>query len=161
MNFSGDEEEDVIRCICGFYRDEGVMIQCERCLVWQHCDCVKGDPSAEHYLCERCDPREVDLEIPLDAVPEYAEPGEKHYLTLMRDDLQIKQGIFYFLMFSSVLEIDLMKLSSVLFAGDTVYVLREMENPETKTRHTFRTIKNFKFEDCDIFRVERLYINEK
>ncbi|XP_065205528.1 histone-lysine N-methyltransferase ash1-like [Planococcus citri] len=132
----GDEEEDVIRCICGFYKDEGVMIQCERCLVWQHCDCVKGDPNAEFYLCERCNPRELDYDIPLDSVPEYAQPGEKHYLTLMRDNLQIKQG-------------------------DTVYVLRDIFNPETKTRHTFKTIKNFKFDDCDIFRVERLWINEK
>ncbi|XP_065200673.1 uncharacterized protein LOC135831812 isoform X2 [Planococcus citri] len=132
----GDEEEDVIRCICGFYKDEGVMIQCERCLVWQHCDCVKGDPNAEYYLCERCNPRELDYDIPLDSVPEYAQPGEKHYLTLMRDNLQIKQG-------------------------DTVYVLRDIFNPETKTRHTFKTIKNFTFDDCDIFRVERLWINEK
>ena len=28
-----DEEEDIIRCICGVYRDEGVMIQCEQCFV--------------------------------------------------------------------------------------------------------------------------------
>lgn len=68
------------------------MIQCERCLVWQHCDCVKADTNAEHYLCERCNPRDVDYEISLDVLPDYASPGEKHYLTLMRDDLQIRQG---------------------------------------------------------------------
>ena len=27
------EEEDVIRCICNIYRDEGLMIQCEMCEV--------------------------------------------------------------------------------------------------------------------------------
>ncbi|CAG7671787.1 unnamed protein product [Allacma fusca] len=32
--------EDVIRCICGTYSEEGFMIQCEKCLVWQHGDCV-------------------------------------------------------------------------------------------------------------------------
>jgi hypothetical protein len=29
----GSDEEDVIRCICGIYRDEGMMLQCEKCLV--------------------------------------------------------------------------------------------------------------------------------
>lgn len=28
-----EEEEEVIRCICNIFRDEGLMIQCERCLV--------------------------------------------------------------------------------------------------------------------------------
>lgn len=70
----GGEEEDVIRCICGLYRDEGLMIQCERCLVWQHCECVKADPAAAIYHCERCVPRDVDLEIPLD---EYTEHGHR------------------------------------------------------------------------------------
>lgn len=48
------------------------MIQCERCLVWQHCDCVKADDSIEHYLCERCEPRDVNLEIIMEPQPEYA-----------------------------------------------------------------------------------------
>lgn len=28
-----DKDDDVIRCICGMYKDEGVMIQCEKCMV--------------------------------------------------------------------------------------------------------------------------------
>jgi len=28
-----DEEEEVIRCVCGIFRDEGLMIQCEKCFV--------------------------------------------------------------------------------------------------------------------------------
>lgn len=28
-----DKDDDVIRCICGMYKDEGMMIQCEKCLV--------------------------------------------------------------------------------------------------------------------------------
>lgn len=28
-----EEEEEVISCICNIFRDEGLMIQCERCLV--------------------------------------------------------------------------------------------------------------------------------
>lgn len=44
-------EEDVIRCICGTYSDEGFMIQCEKCLVWQHGNCVgvKPDEGVEAY----------------------------------------------------------------------------------------------------------------
>ena len=30
-----EKDEDVIRCICGLYKDEGLMIQCEKCMVRQ------------------------------------------------------------------------------------------------------------------------------
>ncbi|XP_066595274.1 histone-lysine N-methyltransferase ash1 isoform X2 [Prorops nasuta] len=120
-------EEDVIRCICGLHRDEGLMIQCERCLVWQHCDCVKADTSAESYLCERCQPRPVDLEILLEGEEE--EEGKKHYVTLLRGDLQLRQG-------------------------DTVYVLRD-----TPEKHTYKTIQKPDYEQMDIFRIERLWKN--
>lgn len=89
---SGGEEEDVIRCICGLYKDEGMMIQCERCLVWQHCDCVRADEGVEHYLCERCNPRPVELEIVMDPQPHYATPGLINYITLLRGELQLRQG---------------------------------------------------------------------
>ncbi|XP_048510750.1 histone-lysine N-methyltransferase ash1 isoform X2 [Athalia rosae] len=122
-------EEDVIRCICGLHRDEGMMIQCERCLVWQHCDCVKADTSIESYLCERCQPRPVDLEIPLEGEEE--EEGKRHYVTLLRGDLQLRQG-------------------------DTVYVLRD-----TPEKHTYKTIQKPDYEQMDIFRIERLWKNDK
>ncbi|GJQ68942.1 putative histone-lysine N-methyltransferase [Trypoxylus dichotomus] len=123
------EEEDVIRCICGMFRDEGLMIQCERCLVWQHCECVKADPSAASYHCERCVPRDVDYEIPLD---EYTEHGYRYYMTLMRGSLQLRQG-------------------------DTVYVLRDIPIPGTNKKHTYDTIGEIKYTDLDIFRIERLW----
>ena len=28
-----DKDDDIIRCICGMYKDEGLMIQCEKCMV--------------------------------------------------------------------------------------------------------------------------------
>ncbi|XP_072760581.1 uncharacterized protein Ash1 isoform X2 [Anoplolepis gracilipes] len=123
-------EEDVIRCICGLHRDEGLMIQCERCLVWQHCDCVKADTSIESYLCERCQPRKVDLEIPLEGEEE-EEEGKKYYVTLLRGDLQLRQG-------------------------DTVYVLRD-----TPDKHTYKTIQKPDYEQMDIFRIERLWKNNE
>ncbi|KAK9745828.1 AWS domain [Popillia japonica] len=123
------EEEDVIRCICGMFRDEGLMIQCERCLVWQHCECVKADPAAASYHCERCVPRDVDYEIPLD---EYTEHGYRYYMTLMRGTLQLRQG-------------------------DTVYVLRDIPIPGTSKKHTYDTVGEIKYTDLDIFRIERLW----
>ena len=57
-----DEEEEVIRCVCNIYRDEGVMIQCEKCERWQHADCM-GEPDVEKYMCELCDPRPLSKVI--------------------------------------------------------------------------------------------------
>ncbi|KAF5285438.1 hypothetical protein FQA39_LY16692 [Lamprigera yunnana] len=128
-----NEEEDVIRCICGMFKDEGLMIQCERCLVWQHCECVQADVNAESYHCEVCIPRDVDYEIPLD---EFTEHGHRYYLTLLRGDLQLRQG-------------------------DTVYVLRDIPITGTDRKHTYDTIGDVKYSDLDIFRVERLWKDSK
>ncbi|CAH0553558.1 unnamed protein product [Brassicogethes aeneus] len=128
-----NEEEDIIRCICGMHRDEGLMIQCERCMVWQHCECVKADASAPSYHCEICVPREVDYEIPLD---EYTEHGHRYYLTLMRGDLQLRQG-------------------------DTVYVLRDIPIPNSDKKHTYDTIGKIEYSELDIFRIERLWKDSK
>ncbi|XP_044756994.1 histone-lysine N-methyltransferase ash1 [Coccinella septempunctata] len=124
-----NEEEDIIRCICGMYHDEGLMIQCERCLVWQHCECVRADPAAPSYHCEICVPREVDYEIPMD---EFTEHGHRYYMTLMRGDLQLRQG-------------------------DTVYVLRDIAIPGTEKKHNYQTIGKIDYNDLDIFRIERLW----
>ena len=29
----GDGEEEIIRCVCNIYRDEGLMVMCEKCQV--------------------------------------------------------------------------------------------------------------------------------
>ncbi|CAH1155038.1 unnamed protein product [Phaedon cochleariae] len=127
------EEEDIIRCICGIPRDEGLMIQCERCFVWQHCECVKADASASSYHCEKCVPRDVDYEIPMD---EYTEHNHRYYMTLMRGDLQLRQG-------------------------DTVYVLRDIPIEGTDRKHTYDTIGEIDYAELDIFRIERLWKEEK
>ncbi|XP_014489459.1 PREDICTED: uncharacterized protein LOC106752340 isoform X3 [Dinoponera quadriceps] len=58
----GDDEDSVTRCICDFEHDDGYMICCDRCLVWQHVDCMGIDRSniPDEYLCEMCRPRRVD-----------------------------------------------------------------------------------------------------
>lgn len=85
-------------------------------------------------MCERCEPREVNLEITLD---EFSDEGYQYYLSLLRGTLQIRQT-------------------------DTVYVLRDIPmtpdkgDPETR-KHTYETIGRIDYADCDIFRVERLW----
>ncbi|XP_034110962.1 histone-lysine N-methyltransferase ash1 [Drosophila albomicans] len=133
------DEEDVIRCICGLYKDEGLMIQCAKCMVWQHTECTKADIDADNYQCERCEPREVDREIPLD---DYTEEGHRYYLSLMRGDLQVRQG-------------------------DAVYVLRDIPIKDEagkvlpSQKHTYETIGAIDYQECDIFRVEHLWKNEE
>ncbi|XP_065362259.1 histone-lysine N-methyltransferase ash1 [Calliphora vicina] len=135
-NNATSTNEDIIRCICGLFRDEGLMIQCARCMVWQHTECTKADVDADNYLCEQCEPREVDREIPLD---DYTEEGYRYYLTLMRGTtLQVRQG-------------------------DAVYVLRDIPvkdstgNVVPSKKHTYETIGDVDYNECDIFRVERLW----
>lgn len=59
---SSEEEEDdsyTTRCICGLTHDDGSMIACDTCDVWQHMVCMglnrKRPP--EEYFCELCKPR--------------------------------------------------------------------------------------------------------
>ncbi|KJE91036.1 hypothetical protein CAOG_02237 [Capsaspora owczarzaki ATCC 30864] len=54
--------EYVTRCICGFSHDDGFMICCDRCEVWQHLDCMglKSGRLPETYYCEHCSPRDVN-----------------------------------------------------------------------------------------------------
>ena len=59
----GNEDDDygdyVTRCICDFKHDDGYMICCDGCSVWQHVECMQVDPKnlPEKYLCEICEPR--------------------------------------------------------------------------------------------------------
>ena len=66
LSFTGHSEsllEDygdyVTRCICDFQHDDGYMICCDDCGVWQHIECMQVDTKnlPENYLCELCDPR--------------------------------------------------------------------------------------------------------
>ena len=66
------EDTGTIRCICGIDDDDGFTICCDRCLIWQHGECVtiytrqqleKNDSLLpEMYLCDRCNPRDFDIE---------------------------------------------------------------------------------------------------
>lgn len=51
--------ESETRCVCGDNTDnEGFMICCETCEVWQHGGCIgiKPESTPDKYYCERCEP---------------------------------------------------------------------------------------------------------
>ncbi|XP_019619104.1 PREDICTED: histone-lysine N-methyltransferase ASH1L-like [Branchiostoma belcheri] len=135
-----ESDDDIIRCICGIYKDEGLMIQCEKCMVWQHCDCMRTTDDVEHYLCEECDPRQVDREVPMVPQPPYANRGCTYYLTLLRDDLLVRQG-------------------------DCVYLMRDQSQRRSvdgkSVRTSYRLLSNISPDKLDVFRVEKLWKNEK
>ncbi|KAG7469436.1 hypothetical protein MATL_G00128890 [Megalops atlanticus] len=135
---SHDKDDDVIRCICGMYKDEGLMIQCEKCMVWQHCDCMRLKADVEHYLCEQCDPRPVDREVPMLPQPSYAQSGSVYYICLLRDDLLLHQG-------------------------DCVYLMRDSRRtPDGQpVRQSYRLLSHVNRDKLDIFRIEKLWKNEK
>ena len=84
-----EDEEDIIRCPCNQFKDEGVMVQCDACQCWQHTDCVAVnlDPSKlEEFTCKVCSGEKPNLDIPLVPQPEHASPGELHYVSMARED---------------------------------------------------------------------------
>lgn len=135
------KNEDHIRCICQIYRDEGLMVQCEKCYVWQHCDCIGVDPDkTEHYICEECDPRPVPVEVKVIPPPPNTPPGHTYYLTLLRDDLLVKQG-------------------------DCVYLMKDHRlshnSPSSTLRASYRNASSVSHEKSKIFRVEQLWTDER
>lgn len=51
------KKEEVINCVCGYYEEDGLMIQCELCLCWQHGACngiEKSQQVPEKYVCYIC-----------------------------------------------------------------------------------------------------------
>ena len=56
------QDDSVTRCICDYLHDDGYMIQCDKCSVWQHVVCMGLDKNniPDEYLCEKCNPRPID-----------------------------------------------------------------------------------------------------
>jgi len=154
-----NDEEDVVNCHCGRYLEEGLMIQCQKCLTWQHVECTETDGKAEDYSCAKCEGHPVTLELV--KKDETTADGHQCYLTLMRGDLQVSLFIATSLCNNFI---RLFLPTTQLRVGDAVYVLRDIpidpavaESP----RHTYETIGAVNYTECDIVRVETLYKDEK
>ncbi|XP_076271046.1 PHD finger protein MBD-R2 [Rhynchophorus ferrugineus] len=51
------KQEEIINCTCGYTEEDGLMIQCELCLCWQHAHCnniQKESEVPEKYICYIC-----------------------------------------------------------------------------------------------------------
>ena len=62
-----------IECPCGQFKEEGTMIQCEKCQIWQHLDCVESPPEDPEtpYFCCKCSNVKPSLDIKLVPQPEH------------------------------------------------------------------------------------------
>lgn len=65
--------KDITRCICGMDHDDGFMICCDKCLVWQHIVCmdINKKKIPDKFFCERCQPRVVNEEKAKEAQKKY------------------------------------------------------------------------------------------
>ncbi|XP_067684925.1 inactive histone-lysine N-methyltransferase 2E-like isoform X1 [Haliotis asinina] len=57
-------DDSITRCVCQFQHDDGYMICCDKCSVWQHIDCMGIDRNniPESFFCELCEPRHIDVD---------------------------------------------------------------------------------------------------
>lgn len=148
--------EEIVRCRCRLFDDEGLMVQCERCETWQHSDCfgsenAKAALAAEHYVCHACQGLALsrdDLKIVLVPQPENAAEGLTFYLSLYYKDLHLRQG-------------------------DCVYVLRDHDTPDSERtlwsgitegdpvpRPPHHLPPHIKLANLDIFQIERMWTDE-
>ncbi|XP_050716944.1 uncharacterized protein LOC126998827 isoform X4 [Eriocheir sinensis] len=55
---TSEPSAEIINCGCGSTEEEGLMLQCDVCLCWQHGDCyniVGEDQVPDKYICSLCD----------------------------------------------------------------------------------------------------------
>ncbi|KAF2353483.1 SET domain [Trinorchestia longiramus] len=166
------DDEDIIRCVCNMPRDEGLMIQCERCLVWQHCDCMGVGGT---HGCSPSKPAKVKVEatpeVPCDAtgaVHAATTGGSDQYLceecsprrvspevpmTPQPPDAPITDKYF----------ISLLRDGLQVKQGDSVYILRDRPPHKPGERHqpAYRSAKDTKPHDLLIFKIENLWIDQK
>ncbi|ORX49448.1 hypothetical protein DM01DRAFT_1338122 [Hesseltinella vesiculosa] len=52
------DDSSTTRCLCGETHSVGLMVQCDKCEVWQHCECIglAEQDIPDQYYCEQCKP---------------------------------------------------------------------------------------------------------
>ena len=147
--------EEIVRCRCRLFDEEGLMVQCEKCETWQHGDCL-GPENAQvalakdDYKCHACEGASLcrkDFNIVLVPQPDNPPEGFTYFLSLHYKDLQLRQG-------------------------DYVYVLRDHDTPDSERvlwsdacdAEPFprppRLPSHIKLSNLDIFQIERLWTDE-
>uniref|UniRef100_UPI003F77871F HORMA domain-containing protein n=1 Tax=Patiria miniata TaxID=46514 RepID=UPI003F77871F len=66
---------NIVRCPCGCNEDDGLMIRCEECKLWQHAVCfaiISEDDAPEQHVCNQC----------AKIVPRHMKPTDPYLTTL-------------------------------------------------------------------------------
>ena len=173
---ANSETEDIINCPCGQFKDEGVMVQCDTCACWQHTDCISLDTEpdqVEKFVCYKCSGEQISLDIPLVPQPEFASSGETYYVSLSREDgMQLTLGTTVYVLRAfkpteTVREEESEKV--VLGHGGVPHKsISPIKGPSKEAASilsgsypTYKTVSpTASTADMDIFRVERLWVNE-
>ncbi|KAI9268485.1 hypothetical protein EDC94DRAFT_600354 [Helicostylum pulchrum] len=55
---NSSDASSITRCVCGETHNLGLMVQCDKCEVWQHCRCMglEQPDIPDQYFCEQCKP---------------------------------------------------------------------------------------------------------
>ncbi|KAI8065216.1 hypothetical protein BC940DRAFT_304475 [Gongronella butleri] len=56
---ASSDDSSITRCLCGETYSVGMMVCCDKCEVWQHCECVgllTPQDIPDQYFCEQCKP---------------------------------------------------------------------------------------------------------
>jgi uncharacterized protein len=62
-----EEDDSIIRCVCGFADDDGLTVLCEECNTWQHIECYYPNTDVpEIHHCVHCQPRSIDTKAAAD-----------------------------------------------------------------------------------------------
>ena len=85
IQIDSEEEDDdgETRCVCGSVSDKGLMVQCDKCEIWQHGVCVgfkAEDQVPDQWFCTRC---ETKL---LDSRPDFAFVEDKPLISHLLED---------------------------------------------------------------------------
>lgn len=95
-------ENSLIKCICGFYQDDGNIILCESCLTWQHIQCYFSrqsqdfDVSKIKHQCVDCDPNPLHFEHGRDSSSAYVPGASVHALAHQFSQAVPKEdGVFH------------------------------------------------------------------
>ena len=180
-------EEDVINCGCGQFRDEGVMIQCDACECWQHTDCVlpelrEDEAAPSDWICDKCDLEKRDAaprDISLVPQPEFAAAGETYNVFMVRGDgMQLRLGMTVYVLRAPKepkVEDDSKETKkeeeniTVGHGGIPHKSISPIKGPSKEAASllagnypTYKSVDAARVstQDMDIFRVERLWVNE-